>query len=132
MLRILFAYCLLCLVGIGPAALADDAVDARLHIVIPAGPGGGLDATARAIGRALVSEQEVARVSYENRSGGGGGNIETLQKAVRDVHPMRTYGTPEDIANLVNWLASDEARYASGQLWVLDGGLSAQVQQMKL
>jgi len=65
-------------------------------------------------------------------SGGGGGNIETLQKAVRDVHPMRTYGTPKDIANLVNWLASDEARYASGQLWVLDGGLSAQVQQMKL
>ncbi|MEM7471713.1 MAG: SDR family oxidoreductase [Pseudomonadota bacterium] len=65
-------------------------------------------------------------------SGGAGGNIETLQQAVRDVHPMRTYGTPEDIANLVNWLASDEARYASGQLWVLDGGLSAQVQQMKL
>ena len=65
-------------------------------------------------------------------SGGEGGTIETLQKAVRDVHPMRTYGTPEDIANLVNWLASDEARYASGQLWVLDGGLSAQVQQMKL
>ncbi|WP_422036751.1 SDR family NAD(P)-dependent oxidoreductase [Roseibium sp.] len=65
-------------------------------------------------------------------SGGGGGNIETLQQAVRDVHPMRTYGTPEDIANLVNWLASDEARYASGQLWVLDGGLSAQVQQMRL
>jgi len=65
-------------------------------------------------------------------SGGQGGNIESLQQAVRDVHPMRTYGTPEDIANLVNWLASDEARYASGQLWVLDGGLSAQVQQMKL
>ncbi|WP_305987557.1 SDR family NAD(P)-dependent oxidoreductase [Roseibium sp. MMSF_3544] len=65
-------------------------------------------------------------------SGGGGGNIETLQQAVRDVHPMRTYGTPTDIANLVTWLASDEARYASGQLWVLDGGLSAQVQQMKL
>lgn len=65
-------------------------------------------------------------------SGGEGGNIETLQQAVKDVHPMRTYGTPTDIANLVNWLASDEARYASGQLWVIDGGLSAQVQQMKL
>jgi NAD(P)-dependent dehydrogenase (short-subunit alcohol dehydrogenase family) len=65
-------------------------------------------------------------------SGGDGGDIESLQQAVRDVHPMRTYGTPDDIANLVNWLASDEARYASGQLWVLDGGLSAQVQQMKL
>ncbi len=65
-------------------------------------------------------------------SGAGGKTIGQLQQAVRDVHPMRTYGTPEDIANLVNWLASDEARYASGQLWVLDGGLSAQVQQMKL
>ena len=65
-------------------------------------------------------------------SGGGGKSIDQLQKAVRDVHPMRSYGTPEDIANLVNWLASDEARYASGQLWVLDGGLSAQVQQMRL
>ena len=65
-------------------------------------------------------------------SGGGGGDIDTLQQAVRDVHPMRRYGTPDDIANLVNWLASDEARYASGQLWVLDGGLTAQVQQMRL
>jgi len=65
-------------------------------------------------------------------SGGGGKSIDDLQKAVRDVHPMRTYGTPEDIANLVNWLAGEEARYASGQLWVLDGGLSAQVQQMRL
>jgi meso-butanediol dehydrogenase/(S,S)-butanediol dehydrogenase/diacetyl reductase len=60
------------------------------------------------------------------------GDIETLQEAVRQVHPTRNYGTPEDIANLVNWLASDEARYASGQLWVMDGGLTAQVQQMRL
>ena len=59
-------------------------------------------------------------------------SIDSLQQAVRDVHPMRTFGKPEDMANLVNWLASDEARYAAGQLWVLDGGLSAQVQQMKL
>ncbi len=60
------------------------------------------------------------------------GDIDTLEQAVRDVHPLGTYGTATDIANLVNWLASDEARYATGQLWVIDGGLSAQVQQMKL
>lgn len=47
------------------------------------------------------------------------------------IHPLRTIGTPTDMANLVNWLASDEARYATGQLWVLDGGLSAQIQQMR-
>lgn len=64
-------------------------------------------------------------------SGADGRTIDQAQQAVRDVHPMRTYGTPEDIANLVHWLASDEARYASGQVWVLDGGLTAQVQQMR-
>jgi NAD(P)-dependent dehydrogenase (short-subunit alcohol dehydrogenase family) len=65
-------------------------------------------------------------------SGGGGKTINQLEQAIRDVHPIRNYGTPEDIANLVNWLASDEARYASGQLWVMDGGLSSQVQQMRI
>ena len=63
---------------------------------------------------------------------GSTGDISSLRQAVRDVHPLRTYGTPDDIANLVNWLASDEARYASGQLWVLDGGLTAQAQQMRI
>lgn len=64
-------------------------------------------------------------------SGAGGAELGDVLDKVKAVHPTRTCGTPEDIANLVNWLASDEARYASGQLWVLDGGLSAQVQQMK-
>ncbi|MNF03346.1 2-keto-3-deoxy-L-fuconate dehydrogenase [compost metagenome] len=62
----------------------------------------------------------------------GQGDIASLEKAVKDVHPTRRYGTPDDVANLVYWLAGDEARYASGQLWILDGGLTAQVQQMKL
>lgn len=63
---------------------------------------------------------------------GSSGDIESLEQAVRDIHPLKTYGRPDDVANLVNWLAGDEARYASGQLWVLDGGLTAQAQQMRL
>jgi NAD(P)-dependent dehydrogenase (short-subunit alcohol dehydrogenase family) len=65
-------------------------------------------------------------------SGAGGRSIDQLQDAVRNLHPIRQYGTPDDVANLVAWLACDEARYASGQLWVLDGGLTAQVQQMRV
>ena len=61
-------------------------------------------------------------------SGGNGRSLSELQRAARDVHPIGRYGTPEDIAGLVAWLSSDEARYAHGALWVLDGGLSAQVQ----
>ena len=56
---------------------------------------------------------------------------DTARAEAEFVHPLRTIGTPVDMANLVFWLASDEARYATGQLWVLDGGLSAQIQQMR-
>ncbi len=63
---------------------------------------------------------------------GESGSIEELKNDIQKLHPTHTIGQPEDIASLVLWLASDEARYASGQLWVIDGGLTAQVQQMNL
>ena len=36
-------------------------------------------------------------------------------------------GQPEDIANLVVFLASDESRYITGQMIAIDGGMSAHV-----
>jgi len=65
-------------------------------------------------------------------SGGSDDANDEARAEAERVHPLRTVGTPTDVANLVRWLVSDEARYATGQLWVLDGGLSAQVQQMRL
>ena len=62
----------------------------------------------------------------------GDAEAESVREEARRVHPLGRWGTPEDMANLVNWLAGDEARYATGQLWVLDGGISAQVQQMRI
>ena len=62
----------------------------------------------------------------------GDAEAASMRDEARLVHPLRRWGTPEDMANLVNWLAGDEARYATGQLWVLDGGISAQVQQMRV
>jgi len=40
-------------------------------------------------------------------------------------HPAGRFGEPDDIANLVAWLASDEAGFATGQCYTLDGGLTA-------
>ena len=37
--------------------------------------------------------------------------------------PMRKLGTPEDVANAVYFLASDEARYITGQVIGVNGGL---------
>jgi NAD(P)-dependent dehydrogenase (short-subunit alcohol dehydrogenase family) len=62
---------------------------------------------------------------------GTGANRERVEAEARRIHPMRRLGRPEDVASLALWLASDEAGYASGQLWTLDGGLTAQVQQMR-
>jgi 3-oxoacyl-[acyl-carrier protein] reductase len=39
--------------------------------------------------------------------------------------PLRRVGTPEDIANAVGFLVSDQASYISGQVLYVDGALSA-------
>ncbi len=40
-------------------------------------------------------------------------------------HPVGRLGQPSDVANLVVWLASDEAAYVTGQCFTVDGGLTA-------
>lgn len=40
-------------------------------------------------------------------------------------HPAGRFGKPEDIAALALWLASDDAAFASGQCYTLDGGMTA-------
>jgi len=40
-------------------------------------------------------------------------------------HPAGRFGTPADIANAVAWLASDQAEWATGQSFTVDGGLTA-------
>ncbi len=38
--------------------------------------------------------------------------------------PMKAFGNPEDVANLVYFLGSDESTYISGQVISVDGGMS--------
>jgi NAD(P)-dependent dehydrogenase (short-subunit alcohol dehydrogenase family) len=38
---------------------------------------------------------------------------------------MGRLGEPEDVAELILFLASDRSRFATGAVFVLDGGLSA-------
>lgn len=49
-----------------------------------------------------------------------------LQDVVRRV-PLARYGTPQDIASAVAFLASSEASYITGQVIYVDGGLVAQL-----
>lgn len=40
-------------------------------------------------------------------------------------HPLGRMGTPKDIAAMAAWLASDDAAFASGQIFTVDGALTA-------
>lgn len=44
-------------------------------------------------------------------------------------YPLRRTGQPEDIANDVVFLCSDEASFITGQALVVDGGLTIQLQE---
>lgn len=46
---------------------------------------------------------------------------------LRRIHPVARIGTPEDVASLVAFLASDEARFISGQIYAVDGGRMAKL-----
>jgi NAD(P)-dependent dehydrogenase (short-subunit alcohol dehydrogenase family) len=50
---------------------------------------------------------------------------EAARKDALARHPAGRFGEPADIASLAAWLASDEAAFASGQCYTLDGGMTA-------
>ncbi len=52
-------------------------------------------------------------------------NPEILQ-TLNSLHPAGRMGTAEEVANVIAFLASDEASFVNGAVWMVDGGYSAQ------
>ena len=69
---------------------------------------------ANAVGPGMI-QTEGTRVNYEGDKG------DQRARAV----PLGRTGRPEDIADVVGFLASNDARYVTGQVIYVDGGLSA-------
>lgn len=47
-----------------------------------------------------------------------------MKEQVLKALPLRRFGSPEEIAHTVSFIASDEASYLTGQVIVVDGGLA--------
>jgi Tropinone reductase 1 len=48
----------------------------------------------------------------------------TFLKSVIDRTPMKRYGTPEEVSNVILFLASDNSSFVTGQCIAVDGGFS--------
>jgi NAD(P)-dependent dehydrogenase (short-subunit alcohol dehydrogenase family) len=51
-------------------------------------------------------------------------NPEAARRKVVNEHPLQRIGTPKDVALMAVWLASEDASFATGQSFVIDGGLT--------
>ena len=47
------------------------------------------------------------------------------EKSVIEMFPMKRMGNPQEIANGIAWLCSDESSYVSGHVLAIDGGFTA-------
>ncbi len=52
---------------------------------------------------------------------------ETFRRDIGRIHPVARTGTPEDVAALVAFLASDDASFITGQIYTVDGGRMAKL-----
>ena len=51
-------------------------------------------------------------------------NNETKQEKSAERHPLKRFGQPEDLAQMANFLLSDNSSWISGQIMHVDGGMS--------
>ncbi len=53
------------------------------------------------------------------------GDAQAAHAQIAGTIPLGAYGQPEDVANVMLFLASDEARFVTGSVYMVDGGTTA-------
>lgn len=68
----------------------------------------------------------VTPIIYDSPLMQDGFGAEAVAQSLAATQPLPIAGQPEDIANAIFWLASDESRFVTGQAISVDGGLTAE------
>ena len=55
-----------------------------------------------------------------------------MLEATKRMHPLGDIAQPDDVASLAEWLISENAKFVTGQIFALDGGISSIVPKPKL
>ena len=104
-----------------------EAVTAAADHVAFAASQGGLHQLTKAIALALSPHDvRVNAVGVGAIKGDIAGDAES--RRLRDVTPLKRIGDPEEVAEVVFFLASDAASYITGQTLYVDGGRLAQIE----
>ena len=56
---------------------------------------------------------------------GENADVEAVFKRFGEAHPIGRIGEPEEVADLVAYLASDKAGFITGSDFIIDGGLTS-------
>lgn len=80
------------------------------------------DFVSRGVRANAICPGTVQTPSLDDRIAQQGGDVEEVRRNFVARQPMGRLGTPEEIAALATYLASDESAFVTGQAFVIDGG----------